>query len=221
MLSLLVLLHLRVVAAQVVDCEAEASCAGMAPCCMVRLGPEDQTPEAYAAWRPGFEAWRTRVRAALESSAPRGFAAYDAPAVEWSRSDWVQAKTMLHDRYLFDRGTNQWTVQRYLDDLVDRYGGVDSVVPAPVITSSASLTHKRPLCLSISRVLSLTRRARSGRTRARVNALNVLGRNQVLWQFYPNAGVDDRNQFDMIASLPGGMNGARQLVSDFEAAGVK
>ena len=131
LLLLLLQLHMRFVAGQVVDCEAEASCAGMAPCCMVRLGPEDQTPEAYAAWRPGFEAWRTRVRAALESGAPRGFAAYDAPAVEWSRSDWVQAKTMLHDRYLFDRETNQWTVQRYLDDLVDRYGGVDSVVPTP------------------------------------------------------------------------------------------
>ena len=167
MLSLLVLLHLRVVAAQVVDCEAEASCAGMAPCCMVRLGPEDQTPEAYAAWRPGFEAWRTRVRAALESSAPRGFAAYDAPAVEWSRSDWVQAKTMLHDRYLFDRGTNQWTVQRYLDDLVDRYGGVDSVVPTPVITSSASLTHKRPLSLYLARALAHSSRSLWAHARAR------------------------------------------------------
>ena len=66
-----------------------------------------------------------RVREALEDAAPRGFEAYDEPAVAWSRSDWVQAKTMLHDRYLFDRETNQWTVSRYLEDLTERYGEWD------------------------------------------------------------------------------------------------
>ena len=154
----------------VVDCEPEVSCSGFAPCCMVRLPPADQSAQAYAEWQPGFEGWRTRVRAALETTAPRGFAAYDEPDVAWARTDWVQAKTMLHDRYLFDRETNSWTVGRYLGDLAARYGGVDSVV---------------------------------------------------LWQFYPNGGVDDRNQFDMISSLPGGMDGVLELVSQFEAAGVK
>eukprot|EP01049_Picozoa_sp_SAG25_P017048 SAG25_NODE_4212_length_863_cov_1.014398_1_plen_159_part_00 len=43
----------------------------------------------------------------------------------------------------------------------------------------------------------------------------------VLWQFYPNGGVDGRNQFDMIESLPGGLGGVRQLVSRLEGAGVK
>ena len=47
---------------------------------------------------------------------------------------------MLHDRYLFDRETNAWTVDRYLDDVEERYGGIDSVL---------------------------------------------------VWQFYPNSGVDD------------------------------
>ena len=35
---------------------------------------------------------------------------------------------MVHDRYLYDRTTNQWTVDRYLDDLLERYGGIDSVL---------------------------------------------------------------------------------------------
>jgi hypothetical protein len=35
---------------------------------------------------------------------------------------------MIHDRYLFDRSTEQFTVDRYLQDLKDRYGGIDSVL---------------------------------------------------------------------------------------------
>ena len=35
---------------------------------------------------------------------------------------------MVHDRYLYDRVSNQWTVDRYLDDLLERYGGIDSVL---------------------------------------------------------------------------------------------
>ena len=37
----------------------------------------------------------------------------------------------------------------------------------------------------------------------------------LLWQGYPNIGVDERNQFDMLASLPGGIDGLTQLVKDF------
>ena len=43
----------------------------------------------------------------------------------------------------------------------------------------------------------------------------------LLWQNYPNIGVDDRNQFDMAASLPGGLEGLASLVADFQQAGVR
>eukprot|EP01051_Picozoa_sp_SAG22_P022194 SAG22_NODE_5222_length_1059_cov_0.814583_1_plen_79_part_10 len=35
---------------------------------------------------------------------------------------------MIHDRYLYDRASGKWTVDRFLDDLIDRYGGVVSVL---------------------------------------------------------------------------------------------
>ena len=73
-------------------------------------------------------------------------------------------------RYLYDRESGQWTVSRYLSDVRERYGGIDSVL---------------------------------------------------LWQNYPNIGVDDRNQFDMAASLPGGLEGLAGLVADFQQAGVR
>ena len=35
---------------------------------------------------------------------------------------------MIHDKYLYDRASGNWTVSKLLDDLAARYGGVDSVL---------------------------------------------------------------------------------------------
>lgn len=44
----------------------------------------------------------------------------------------------------------------------------------------------------------------------------------LLWHFYPNAGIDARNSFDWIDSLPGGgVAAAKQLVADFHRNGIK
>ena len=37
----------------------------------------------------------------------------------------------------------------------------------------------------------------------------------------PNLGVDDRNQYDLHYSLPGGLATLRSVVADFKAAGVR
>jgi len=63
---------------------------------------------------------------------------------------------MVQDRYFYDPVAGRYTVDRYLDDLDKRYGGIDSVL---------------------------------------------------LWSTYPNMGIDDRNQLDMVASMPGGIAG--------------
>ena len=43
----------------------------------------------------------------------------------------------------------------------------------------------------------------------------------LIWHVYPNLGVDDRNQFDLLQDLPGGLPGLRHLVEQFHARGVR
>ena len=48
--------------------------------------------------------------------------------IPWARTSFVQPQLMIHDRFLYDRATDSWTVGKYLQDLQDRYGGIDSVL---------------------------------------------------------------------------------------------
>jgi formylglycine-generating enzyme required for sulfatase activity len=43
----------------------------------------------------------------------------------------------------------------------------------------------------------------------------------LIWPTYPNMGIDDRNQLDMVASMPGGIPGVKQMVADFHQHGVR
>ena len=43
----------------------------------------------------------------------------------------------------------------------------------------------------------------------------------LVWPTYPNMGIDDRNQLDLIRSMPGGIPGVRQMVADFHRRGVR
>ncbi len=95
---------------------------------------------------------------------------YADPATKWTQSSFVQPQMMAHDRYFYDEKAGRYTVNRYLDDVTQRYGGIDSVL---------------------------------------------------IWPTYPNLGVDDRNQQDLIRSLPGGVSALRQMVEDFHRRGVR
>jgi formylglycine-generating enzyme required for sulfatase activity len=95
---------------------------------------------------------------------------YAEPALKWTQSSFMQPQMMVHDRYFYDPVARRYTVDRYLDDLEKRYGGIDSVL---------------------------------------------------IWPTYPNMGIDNRNQHDMIRSMPGGLPGVKQMIADFHRRGVR
>ncbi len=43
----------------------------------------------------------------------------------------------------------------------------------------------------------------------------------LIWPTYPNMGIDNRNQQDMIRSMPGGIAGVKQMVADFHSHHIR
>jgi formylglycine-generating enzyme required for sulfatase activity len=123
-------------------------------------------PFMHEHWLQDLEHWRTerRIRVAFDASR------YELPALQWTQSTFMQPQMMVHDRYFYDPVAGRYTVDRYLDDLEKRYGGIDAVL---------------------------------------------------IWATYPNMGIDDRNQLEMVKSMPGGVEGLRQMVADFHRRGVR
>jgi len=117
-------------------------------------------------WVTGLREWRREHRLRIGHDDRL----YRHPDLAWSQRNFVHALVMVEDLFFYDPDTGRYTVDRYLDDLDQRFGGVDSVL---------------------------------------------------LWYIYPNIGVDDRGQFDLVHDLPGGLAGLRKVVADFQARGVR
>lgn len=97
--------------------------------CDSAVGPDPGEAE-YDVWWTSLQAWAARRRLQLLEEQPEmgDFRAYDNPDIDWARTAYVQPQAMIHDRYLYDRSTGEWTVDRFLDDLEERYGGIDAVL---------------------------------------------------------------------------------------------
>ncbi len=124
------------------------------------------TPATHEEWLKAITDWRTERRIRVGYDGAR----YAMPALAWTQSSFIQPQMMVHDRYFYDPVAGKYTVDRYLDDLHTRYGGIDAVL---------------------------------------------------VWATYPNMGIDNRNQQDMVRSMPGGVEGVRQMVADFHKRGVR
>lgn len=129
-------------------------------------GSKACTQNEHEAWLADITHWRNERRIRIGYNGSR----YDLPALQWTQSSFIQPQMMVHDRYFYDPIASKYTVDRYLDDLEKRYGGIDAVL---------------------------------------------------IWPTYPNMGIDNRNQHDMIRSMPGGGSGVKQMIADFHRRGVR
>jgi gamma-glutamyl hercynylcysteine S-oxide synthase len=129
-------------------------------------GSKPCTQSEHEAWLTDITHWRgeRRIRVGYDG------ARYDLPALKWTQSSFMQPQMMVQDRYFYDPIAGKYTVDRYLDDLEKRYGGIDAVL---------------------------------------------------IWPTYPNMGIDNRNQHDLIRSMPGGLAGVKQMIADFHRRGVR
>lgn len=128
--------------------------------------PKICSPEDYKAWLEDITHWRMEARVRAGYSGQE----YERPELKWTQSSFIQPQMMVEDQYFYDLGTGHYTVDKYLNDLEKRYGGIDSVL---------------------------------------------------IWPVYPNIGIDNRNQYDMVRAMPGGVPGVKQMVADFHRRGVK
>ena len=124
------------------------------------------TPEDHENWLKDITHWRNERHIRVGYNGAR----YELPELLWTQSSFLQPQMMVQDRYFYDPVAGKYTVDRYLDDLQERYGGIDAVL---------------------------------------------------IWPTYPNMGIDNRNQHDMIRCMPGGVAGVRQMIADFHKRGVR
>lgn len=86
--------------------------------------PKTCSPAEISAWLADIRHWRAEhlVRMGYDG------AQYERPELKWTQSAFIQPQMMVHDRYFYDRENRRYTVDRYLDDVEKRYGGIDSVL---------------------------------------------------------------------------------------------
>ncbi|HEV2349736.1 MAG TPA: formylglycine-generating enzyme family protein [Terriglobia bacterium] len=131
----------------------------------------NQSPQG--AFRPNFQNWLADITHWRREELIRmGYdgTQYDRAELKWTQSSFIQPQMMIEDRYFYDPAGGRYTVDRYLDDLEARYGGIDSVL---------------------------------------------------IWHTYTNIGIDNRNQYDLLHDMPGGVQGLKQVIADFHRRGVR
>ncbi len=84
-------------------------------------------PGDFPQWIQDMQRWRREQRIRIGYSG----AEYERPELKWTQSAFMQPQMMVEDRYFYDPLAGKYTVDRYLDDLEKRYGGIDAVLVWP------------------------------------------------------------------------------------------
>lgn len=85
------------------------------------------TPADFPQWIADMKRWRIEYLKRLGYTD----AEYQRPELRWAESSFIQPQMMVEDRFFYDPVAGRYTVDRYLDDLEQRYGGIDSVLVWP------------------------------------------------------------------------------------------
>ena len=87
-----------------------------------------QQPSELEGWLADIRAWRAEhlVRIGYHDSE------YRRPEFQWAQRNFIAPQVMVEERYLYDPVSGRYTVDRYLKDLDERYGGIDSVLVWPI-----------------------------------------------------------------------------------------
>lgn len=75
-------------------------------------------------WIEGLKQWRREHHVRLGWTDVN----YRRPELQWAQRNFVNVQMMVEDRFFYDPVAGRYTVDRYLDDLQQRYGGIDSVL---------------------------------------------------------------------------------------------
>ena len=86
-------------------------------------GP-NQDNASITSWLADMKKWRELKLADIQYYGTE----YDRPELQWCHSAFVQPQMMVEDRYFYDPVAGKYTVDRYLDDLEKRHGGIDAVL---------------------------------------------------------------------------------------------
>ena len=82
------------------------------------------TEQTHSKWLSDIQHWRMERKVRIGYDGGR----YELPEFQWTQSSFIQPQMMVHDRYFYDPAAGKYTVDRYLDDLGQRYGGIDAVL---------------------------------------------------------------------------------------------
>ena len=86
-----------------------------------------RTPADFPKWLADMKRWRMEYLKRIGYNGSE----YGREELKWTQRSFMQPQMMIEDRYFFEPGTGKYTVDRYLNDLEKRYGGIDSVLVWP------------------------------------------------------------------------------------------